>query len=454
MSNIFDLRLKNEEISREAEQLVIASLIYESNAIFRVNELLTGDMFESPVNRLIYNCIENLSNNTQHIDMLSVSNLLRNENVFINAGGIVYLSRLSGLIATTIHLEDWADIIFDTYINRRIMLMSVKFYESARMCHSSGAELLIEIRNHIEMIEKKIPMFGSLLNAESVMDISMKSMEGRMETYKNGIEFTGITSGLKDLDEITGGWQNSDLIVLAARPSIGKTSVAMHLLSAAAESGKHAVIFSMEMKAEKLGDKLILGHSYVDPKNWRSGNISTNDLVFIKEAGQKLSALPFYVDDSSQMTIGKMKSVARRMKLKNMCDIVFIDYLQLAEMKSDNRNVTKNDLVTIASNEAKRLAKDLNIPVVLLSQLNRGVEGRPNKTPELADLRDSGAIEQDADMVILIHRPEFYGIMEDKKGNSTVSRGELIISKNRNGQTGTVFFRHNKSLTKIEDYRQ
>jgi len=182
----------------------------------------------------------------------------------------------------------------------------------------------------------------------------------------------------------------------------------------------------------------------------RSCNIY--DLEAIDSACRLLSQQSFYIDDTSQRSVGQIKSSAKRMHQRGLCDLIIIDYLQLAEMKSEHRNYNRQDMVSEASSDAKRLAKDLQVPVLLLSQLNRGLETRPGKRPELADLRDSGAIEQDADVVLLIHRPEFYGMLEDRQGNSTKGRGELLIAKNRNGSTGTVLFAYNESMTRIGGY--
>ena len=446
--------LKDENICRETEQLVIGSLIFESNAILRIDDMIKSEMFYIEEHREIYDCISRKSDAGEHIDIITIGDALKNSNTFNKAGGRVYLAKLVGNICSTMHLETWADMIFDAYINRQVMLLTSTYNERAGLNCISGNEIILEMRSRLDNLDSKIPLFNSIREIPLVLEQSRAMTMKRVDTYKNGISFTGITSGLTELDNMLGGWQNNDLIVLAARPSIGKTAVAMHFAYSAANSGKKVLIFSMEMKAEKLGDRLILGHSGVDSQRWRTGNLDLNDISQIDATCDNLSTLPIFIDDTSQLSINQIKSATRRMQMKGLCDMIVIDYLQLAEINTSNNNYNRQDQVSIASADAKRIAKELNIPVILLSQLNRVVESRITKTPELADLRDSGAIEQDADVVILIHRPEFYGRKEDMQGNSTIGRGELIVAKHRNGPTGSVFFSYNKSITKIENYKQ
>lgn len=445
--------LKDEKICRETEQLVIGSLILESNAILRINDMLKSEMFYIEEHREIYDCISRKSDAGEHIDIITIGDALKNSKTFNDAGGRVYLAKLVGNVCSAFHLETWAEMVFDAYVNRQVMLLTSTYNEKAGLNSLSGNEIILEMRSRLDKLDGKIPLFNSIRDIPLVLEQSRSMTMKRIDTYKNGVSFTGITTGLTDLDNMLGGWQDNDLIVLAARPSIGKTAVAMHFAYSAANTGKNVLIFSMEMKAEKLGDRLILGQSGVDSQRWRTGNLDLNDINEIDTACEKLCSLPIYIDDTSQLSINQIKSSARRMQMKGLCDMVVIDYLQLAEINTSNNNYNRQDQVSIASADAKRIAKELNVPVILLSQLNRVVESRITKTPELADLRDSGAIEQDADVVILIHRPEFYGRNEDMHGNSTIGRGELIVAKHRNGPTGSVYFSYNKSITKIENYK-
>lgn len=443
--------LKNEQICREAEDFVIGSIVYESNSILRVNGLLKDYMFFEAVNAVIFKCVNEMSNRNGRIDMITVSNALKNDEEYVKAGGIMYLSRLTGLIASTLHLEAWADIVHNSYISRRVMMLSASYQEKASLNAISSGDLLNNLRCDLDALEKDLPLFNSIFDMDTLVCQTRNLLAERVENYKNGQKLTGITSGLAVMDNLTGGWQNGDLIILAARPSIGKTAMALKFAESAAEKGSSVLIFSMEMKAVKISDRLVLGKSEVDSRKWANGNLTLDELYFVQNSCESFSKLPIFVDDTSLLSINQIKSITKRMQMKGHCDMIIVDYLQLVNMPDDKYKF-RQDQVAQASFEAKQIAKELNIPVVLLCQLNRSVESRANKTPELADLRESGAIEQDADLVVLIHRPEFYGRLEDINGNSTKGKGELIIAKHRNGPTGTVYFKYNASVTKIEDY--
>lgn len=354
----------NDAILHEAETLVVAALLTEHTTIQRVEELLRPDMFQHPAYRALYAGIEEMNRKGQAIDLLTVANALQHDEEVARAGGISFLAELSGKLVSTIHLEDHAAIVFNASINRRLFLFATQLATQARTGELAGEELLLRAHQQLAEIDRSIPLFNALKDAPTVVADARQAGLERVRNYRAGQTITGISTDLPSLNQMLGGWQNGDLIVLAARPSIGKTALALHFVKAAIEEGKHTLIYSLEMNAR--------------------------------------------------------------------------------------RHFNRQDLVSEASNEAKRMAKELDVPVILLSQLNRGLESRPGKRPELADLRDSGAIEQDADVVVLIHRPEFYGILEDRHGNSTVGRGELIVAKHRNGDTGMVGFGYNRSMTRIE----
>jgi replicative DNA helicase len=446
--------LQNEQLCKDTEQLVIAALLMEQTAFLRVNEFLRADMFFTAEHREIYACIENMFQKGVPVDLITIGNALKNNPVLEQAGGILCLAKLAGQLVSTAHLEEHAALVFDAFISRRVMIYASQLVQMAKLGELTGEDLLLEAYKKLEAIEHDIPAFNAMQDASSVIDRSKQAGMERIEKYRQGVTCTGISTGLPNLDQLLGGWQNGELSILAARPSIGKTALALHFAQAAINSHKHTLIYSLEMTAEKLGDRLIVGRSNVSPDHWRFGCCNIYDLEAIDQACEALSNQSFYIDDTSLMSIGRVKSSARRMQMRGLCDLIIIDYLQLAEMKTDNRQYNRQDMVSQASGEAKRMAKELQVPVLLLSQLNRGLETRPGKRPELADLRDSGAIEQDADVVILIHRPEFYGIQEDRSGKSTIGRGELLVAKNRNGATGCVYFSYNPALTRIGGYEE
>jgi replicative DNA helicase len=444
--------LQNENIYRDAEQLVIAALLIEKSALMRVVDVLKPEMFYLSEHRVIYACIESMNDQGKPVDLITVADALKNNAEVEKAGGISYLAETSGRLVSTVHLEQYACIVFDAYLNRRLVLFATQLVQQAKTGEPGGEELLLLAHEQLSEIDHAVPVFNALKDAPTVIAQSQQAGMERIERYRQGLTCAGITTALPALDNLLGGWQDGELIVLAARPSIGKTALALHFAQAAIQAGKNTLIYSLEMSAERLGDRLIVSRSNVQPDHWRFGSCNIYDLEAIDTACRTLSGQSFYIDDTSQRSLGQIRSSAKRMKQRGLCDLIIIDYLQLAEMKTDHRNYNRTDLVSEASSDAKRLAKELQVPVLLLSQLNRGLETRPGKRPELADLRDSGAIEQDADVVLLIHRPEFYGILEDRHGNPTKGRGELLVAKNRNGGTGTVLFGYNPSLTRIGAY--
>jgi replicative DNA helicase len=272
-----------------------------------------------------------------------------------------------------------------------------------------------------------------------------------MKNSQNGL--TGIPTGLDELNKLTAGLQNGDLVILAGRPAMGKTAVSLCMAWEAAEAGHQVLYCSIEMTAERLMDRWLVGKTGIDPNKWKGGQSTPEELALAQQAREQIRQLPIRVDDNPIMSMDYIFSKARMLRQKGQCDIVFVDYLQLSQLKTGNRNDTRTVIIGEATRKAKLMAKKLGVPVVLLSQLNRKPEDRTDKRPELADLRDSGQIEQDADLVVMVHRPSQAGLTKDEKsGYPAKDLGVLIVAKNRNGPIGDVYFGHNESLTRIGDY--
>lgn len=283
------------------------------------------------------------------------------------------------------------------------------------------------------------------------MTATMTEAEGRIANNINGV--TGIPTGLADLDRMTSGLQNGELVVIAARPGVGKTAFALHLARNAAMAGHAVAVYSLEMQGERLADRWLTAASEVSARHWRSGTVSPQELAEARTAAADLKRLPIHVDDSTSVNMEHVRSSARLLQSQHACDAIIIDYLQLCDMTTGQNNRNREQEVAQATRKAKLLAKELNVPVVLLSQLNRESENRPAGRPELAHLRESGAIEQDADVVILLYRPALARITTDREsGYPTEELGIAIIAKQRNGETGNVYFRHNSAMTKITEY--
>jgi replicative DNA helicase len=278
------------------------------------------------------------------------------------------------------------------------------------------------------------------------------------QTLRQSGKTTGIPTGIASLDRLTGGgWQPGQLVILAARPAAGKSAVALSMAKAAAMNGTPVLFMSLEMGDVSLADRLLLSECDIDADDFRAGHLTPADWRKLDEAAAKLQGLPIHIDPSPMVSMRKIRSRAKTMHRRGKCSSLFIDYLQLIDCQSDKKGRNREQEVSEVSRQAKLLANELQIPVILLSQLNRAVESRADKTPLLSDLRESGAIEQDADIVAFIHRPAYYNVEQiPTRSYGTISAegvGILTIAKQRNGAVGTVLFSHNESLTRVTDYR-
>jgi replicative DNA helicase len=290
---------------------------------------------------------------------------------------------------------------------------------------------------------------GTTRDLSYYLEKSDEAYSKRVELRKDG-KIAGITSGLLSLDKMLTGWHDSELIIVAGRPGMGKTAVAVHFALSAAASGKNVLFYTLEMNGQTLTDRMILAKSSIDATDYREGVMRETDTDEIAAARKELSGYPIFIDDTPVITTGYIRSSAKRMKKDGMCDLVIIDYLQLIDMNTGvNKTFNREQQVAKTSRELKLLAKELDVPVICLSQLSRSVEGRQDKRPVMSDLRDSGSIEQDADVIIFVYRPDYY---EKDNNNPPTNVAELKVAKQREGKTGIVPFKHNESLTKIADY--
>ena len=360
--------------------------------------------------------------------------------------------RLASRIASSAHLEYHACILRELFIRREVILGSYKQLAAAADESVDITDVLVGMHDLLDRLEGEMGAADHLRTMGQLMEDTLTQVEARVESSRNGI--TGIPTGFSDLDKLTSGWQRGDLDIIAARPAVGKTAFALHLAKTAAASGYHTVVFSLEMQGERLGDRWLLAATEdVDASHMRCGQLDTGELRQVREASRQLSQLSIRVDDSPVVSMDHVRSVARMLKSKGECDMIILDYLQLCDMKSDQNNRNREQEVAQATRKAKLMAKELDVPVLLLSQLNRMSEGRPDCRPLLSDLRESGAIEQDADMVMLLYRPALHGLKTEHKSKyPSEGLGVVIVAKHRNGETGDVYFGHNPSLTKMGDY--
>ena len=436
------------------EKAVLGALLIEYDAVDEVQHILEPECFYNPVHGIIYRAILQLAARSKPVDMLTVAEELKQSGELDNTGGPHYLARLANEVASAAHVKHHAQIVLEKYLLRQFIQAGYQITSAGYDEACNVDDTLVVAEQTIGEIAMKIAGKMDIFHIKQSVNAALNEAEQRIKNAKDNI-ISGIRTGLIDLDKITNGWQKSNLIILAARPSMGKTAMMLHFAKTAASAGHATVIFSLEMSHVSLTNRLILSESEIPPDRFRSGKMDEYEIKQMVSAAGIIYELPIYIDDNSDVPMSRIRARARALKKQGKCDIVFIDYLQLCREKgADNRN--REQEVSAMSRDAKIMAKELDVPVILLSQLSRAVETRQkNGVPHLSDLRDSGAIEQDADLVMFVYRPAYYGAtVEDKHGNTidTNGYGELLIEKHRDGACGRVKFRHNVGMTKIMNY--
>ena len=441
----------NQPQAIDMEQAVLSACLIETTAMPLVSTKIRPEMFYEQRHQKVYDAMLHMSTHGTGIDILTVSEELRRRGELEQIGGPYFITQLSSHVANSTHLDYHLQVVHEKFIRRQLILGFNKLFALSADETMDLEDTLAEGHKLLENIEKEFGCNTNLRELKVLMADTMREAEGRINNNAAGI--TGVSTGLHDLDKLTAGWQKGDLNIIAARPSVGKTAFAMHLATAAAKAGRHTVVYSIEMAGERLGDRLILSQANIDAEQWKSGQVDAWGLSEATKAASELGQLPMRIDDTGTAGMDYIRASARMLHSKGLCDVVFIDYLQLCEMKPDKQARNREQEVAMATHKAKLMARELNIPVILLSQLNRESENRPGRKPMLSDLRESGSIEQDADLVILLYRPAMAQLPTDKEsGYPTDGLGIAIIAKHRNGQTGNVYFGHNKSMTRIADY--
>lgn len=429
----------------EIEKAVLGALL--TRPCPGAKKMLIPEMFYREAHQTIYRCIESIEG---EVDILIVAEALKKQGKLAEVGGAYYISKLPN--NTFGNVDQHVHIIAEKYIKRLYIQYSA---EIQRTCYDDSTDVFEVqgmVTNLFREIDYVVASGGGAKHIKEIIARAHKEFEERIHKAKTN-EQTGINTGLDKLNNILCGWQNSDLIIQAARPGMGKTAMALHHANAAAMQGKSVCMYSLEMSDVRLVDRMILKTTGIDAYRYKTGKIDAYEMEQYHTNIGKLEKLKIYIDDNPIVSMDYIMSNAAVMHQQGMCDMVIIDYLQLAEMEK-TKGKSREQEVSEASRKAKIIAKNLDVPVLLLSQLNRSVETRGgDKRPTLSDLRDSGAIEQDADVVMFIYRPSYYGIKEDSEGNSTYGYGELIVAKHRNGALDTVSFWHNDSMTDINDYQ-
>ncbi|WP_138350521.1 replicative DNA helicase [Bacteroides eggerthii] len=436
----------------DLESVILGACLTETTAMVLVGDKLSPEMFYETKFGEIYSALLSMYHSGKAIDLVTVRAELASRGKLEAVGGAYELVRLAGRVASSAHLEYHTLILRQMYIRREMIAGLHTLLASAADESVDLSDALADLHRLAGHLESGAVSNNCLRDMERLMQDTLEQMDKRVENNRNGI--TGIPTGLRELDRLTAGWQQGDLNIIAARPSVGKTAFALHLALAAGRAGKHVLVNSLEMQGERLGDRWLCAQAAnVDAGHLKTGLLDAGERQQALEAARLLSALPVYVDDNPKMSMDHIRSSALLQKSKGRCDLLIIDYLQLCEMKSGQKNRNREQEVAEASRKAKLIAKELDIPVILLCQLNRECEMRADKRPALSDLRESGAIEQDADVVMLLYRPALYGLTSERRSKfPSEGLGMVILAKHRNGETGDVYFGHNPAMTKIGEY--
>lgn len=435
----------------EAEKAVIGALLIQADAIHEVYSLLKKEYFYNRELGEIFDTVKTIWETGGKPDMIRVCEELKKRGTLDEVGGAYGLAVLSGGVGTTSNIREHAEYIHQSYLQRQLILSGQEIIVSASDPSIDVADAIGESLAKLENLAANME-YGN--GAKHIGEAARKSLEDYELRERLRLEgkSVGITTGLRVLDKHLNGLQRKQLIIIGARPAMGKTALALHMAKYAALSGVPVVVFSLEMDASRLADRLILSFGDIQSIPYRGGWLTDPEKSIMFKAVGFVEQLPIYIDDSPSLNMKQIKARCINLQRKGKCGMVVIDYLGLLNMKADNNAYNREQEVTQASRQAKLMAKELDVPVVLLSQLNRNIEskvtGQKTATvavPGLSDLRESGAIEQDADVVLMIHRPEYYDNSAEK------GVGIINIAKQREGKTGKVEFCYNESLTVFYD---
>lgn len=424
-----------------AEQSVLGCLLLENTALDEVADFLHADQFYSDIHQLLFASILKMRESGKAVDVVTLADELEERNQLADIGGVTYLMEILETVPHAAHVKHYAEIVRDKWIQRSLTNVCTQVL---RDCYE-GSDETSEVLKRAEQ-----GIFGIFEQQESASKISMDEiMHETLDRINTRIgkegNISGLSTGFVDLDRQTNGFQATELIIVAARPSMGKTALVCNIAEWAADAGETAtVIFSLEQSKLELAERFLCIRAKLDGHRLRKGLLEPDERHALLEASSELSRLPLFIDDTPGRTVAQISAICRRLKRRNRLGLVIIDYLQLIE--PEDKRANREQQIAQITRRLKGIAKENNLPLIALSQLNRGVELREDKRPRLADLRESGAIEQDADIVMFLHRPDAYN-PEDRPGLA-----EIIVAKHRSGPTGIVSLQWRKESMRFDNY--
>ncbi|HRU95224.1 MAG TPA: replicative DNA helicase [Anaerolineae bacterium] len=424
----------------EAEEAVLGALLIDAEAIFRVLSFLRAEHFYLQKHRWIYEAILGLHEQREPVDFLTLTAALERQEQLQAIGGSAYILQLISAVPSAINIESYAHMVEQASVRRRLLEVASEIAKLAYDEEKGIGEVVDQSERALFAVSQQ----RIARDLRPVQEVVGTYRDYLYNLYAHRGELMGVTSGFRDLDRLLGGFQRSDLVILAARPGVGKTSLLLTMALKAAEKGKLVAIFSLEMSAEQLVQRMISSLSRVDAQRLRIGNLQDEDLPKIEDAIGHLADLPIYIDDTPALTPLQLRTKCRRLHSEHGLDMAYVDYLQL--MTADTRTENRVQEVSYLSRMLKALARELDTPVLTASQLSRAVEQRQDRRPVLSDLRESGSIEQDADVVMFIYRDDMY-----HPETQQLNIAEIIVAKHRSGPVGTVQLYFNRNLTQFAD---
>lgn len=427
--------------NEEAEQAAIGAMLLEKEAVYEVIDFLKPEMFYDPELGSIYQAILNISSKSGEIDMITVAEELKTTKKEID---LYKLATLSDTVSSTAHVKIHSMIVYQEYIRR---MFALRCAEALNQSTDKSIDIVDLVDEHLFRMENLTNVTDNrqTIHISDIVKDALKQYEQRAEKTAKG-EAPGLHTGLRKLDNAIHGLQKGAVYILAARPGMGKTAFALHMARKTAKQGNNVVVFSLEMTKSALINRMIIAESGINGDSFKQGRLNGNEIESLSAGADNIYHLPIHINDNAGATIANIRAECKKLARRNECDLIIIDYLQLISTPYV-KGRTKNDEVSAISREVKLLAKDLDVPVVLLSQLNREVEKRGDKIPMLSDLRDSGSIEQDADVVMFINRPSVYDGMQNS------NEGLIRIAKNRENRIGDVLFWVSDDVTDFRDYQ-
>ncbi len=431
----------------DVEEAVLGALMLERDAYITVADIIDTPSFYKEEHQKIFDAIKKLSGKEKPVDLLMVTQELKDREQLDEIGGPGYIAQLTSRVASAAHTEFHARIIAQKFIQRELIRVSSEI-------QSKSYDDTIDVDDLIDFSESslfKVAEGNIKKETRPIKPVLVEAIQQieKARNQKDGL--SGVPSGFTGLDRITSGWQRTDLIIIAARPAMGKTAFVLSMArNIAVDHNRPVAIFSLEMSSIQLVNRLISAETELGAEKIKTGRLEDYEWQQLNQRIKALDNAPLFIDDTPALSIFELRAKCRRLKMQYDIQIIIVDYLQLMTAGTDTRGSREQE-VSMISRSLKAIAKELDVPIIALSQLNRSVESREGKRPQLSDLRESGAIEQDADIVTFIHRPEYFGMTEDDSGNSLLGVAEIIIAKHRNGATADVHLRFKKELAKFSD---